>query len=702
MENVNKITSEFEVRYKSDVPEGARRDKTILDDLRESSQKATRRDTPEEVRAANRQVLAENAGVASNRRAEGGREFMNRERIAELRSEIDTFEKSPIATEARKKLESLVSGGVTDPSRRRVIMMSLRESLGEQMREIRNMRARVNDVAIPLMGDERAGLNDQLDESTAKMLVFGDTLNKVSDTAKRAALPQYFTSVASAAISAASTLVQYNKTGELAFDLSTPQGMVNASMQGDITRKKIAFSGIGSVLGIGAAAALAPFTGGMSLMSAFAGLSVGSMAGGALGEYFTTKDEKELKLLTAKIGRSTSNVMGFLPLQSKLRDISVMSGLGDRAISGEMVGSKEFKGLAGSYSAQGFSPEQSAQTMSGIMHASGRMSKETLDAIVNFKAGTRIDATGATAITRLTGKDIKGGEIKAMEAMAGRQGITGGARLQEFISNFPQMFQMAGIQFTDPKNINRAGWALNEMPDVLFDKNVPEWARNPEGRQQIFQGFSSLTNPKSEAERAFMFSALHKEGSSFIDTSLRMREGIFGKGNLSDILKMIPKGQEEAYLMALTEGKGVNTGVVRQMMTDLSGEKRGEFMDRWGNAEAHGADMKQYVNNYYGKGGKNNAPSGDVFNAEVATSKMESAQKTLDVVLKGVKDFEVLLNEFSSNPIAIKEAMDKALKQARETLGLAEVKPSPNTPRTYTPKKNEPASKDVSVSRFIQ
>ena len=112
--------------------------------------------------------------------------------------------------------------------------------------------------------------------------------------------------------------------------------------------------------------------------------------------------------------------------------------------------------------------------------------------------------------------------------------------------------------------------------------------------------------------------------------------------------------------------------------------------------------MKQYVNNYYGKGGKNNAPSGDVFNAEVATSKMESAQKTLDVVLKGVKDFEVLLNEFSSNPTAIKEAMDKALKQARETLGLAEVKPSPNTPRTYTPKKNEPASKDVSVSRFIQ
>ncbi len=80
-----------------------------------------------------------------------------------------------------------------------------------------------------------------------------------------------------------------------------------------------------------------------------------------------------------------------------------------------------------------------------------------------------------------------------------------------------------------------------------------------------------------------------------MSTMLRMREGMFGDGNLSAIMRNIPPQLRQEYILALTEGKNVNVGLTRDMMKSAQTEGGwSDFIGRWNDVEAQARDSGLY------------------------------------------------------------------------------------------------------------
>lgn len=110
-------------------------------------------------------------------------------------------------------------------------------------------------------------------------------------------------------------------------------------------------------------------------------------------------------------------------------------------------------------------------------------------------------------------------------------------------------------------------------------ESYQEFARAERG---TMGGMTALMTPKSQAEQAFMFSALRKSKptASLMDIQLMMRGGINDpttRKAMLDAVGGVPKGLRDYYILAMTEGKGVGAEETRALMKEFDTGGGGAF-----------------------------------------------------------------------------------------------------------------------------
>lgn len=349
---------------------------------------------------------------------------------------------------------------------------------------------------------------------------------KVGDGVKRLhrVLPAYIGTVINTLGQAGTMFANVYAAERTMFDMSSPQAQANAMMSLDILKTREYWRGgartLGSVAG-GIAGGMigsivAPGIG--TSAGAFAGSYLGAQVLGPIGDIMATVktagSEAQQKIFNTFFERSFSNVQRYGGVQRGAYDIAGRIGGAPGSIETDAMG------LAGKYA---MTPEQSMSSMMAFTNATG--SRSGLDRALMYATLRKIP----------------------METMMGYYSSAAG---------------MLGSG-----DVARGGMSLATLPEAMFGRNL-----SLQHRESAIGLGSALVTPKNEAEQAMLYQALRRAhpGDSFAQTQIRMRKGILGEGNLSAMMGMMPGNMMPSYILAMTEGKGVNAGLTEELMDRTS------------------------------------------------------------------------------------------------------------------------------------
>ncbi len=397
--------------------------------------------------------------------------------------------------------------------------------------------------------------SDELAKSTKKFTEEAGLASK--------SIPAYAASVVNMGITIGQGIAQISRAGALAFDYSSPYAMYSAQQQFEIQRSKTLWNTGGSIIGqIGGAA-----VGAMTGINPFAASYIGGMLGGGAGDIISTflniEPERQLKYMGQMYGKSSQAVDMFTGIQGQEYGISRRTAATPAQIAAVLR----------RYGNLGIDQAQAAQIANQYVNATGSMSVAGLDEWINMYVRTGIMPHGLL-------EKISGGSSVNMLANAGLAMGLPRARYADLSQFMQQATSVAGRLFTNPMDIERATSMTMMLPYTLYGEGVGSnrWATSFEGMQQISQGFQALGQSKNTGEQAFLFNALNQSGQSWRETLLRMQEGIYGKGNLRDILQYTRRaygGRGGDALFSMLSEKGVNPDIVRKLVGEFEGNYSG-------------------------------------------------------------------------------------------------------------------------------
>lgn len=443
------------------------------------------------------------------------------------------------------------------------------------------------------------------------------------------------------------------------WDMSSPQAMANAMIAKDIYETRTITKGVAGTIGsIGGGIVGAMAGGGAgSLVGSYLGGQIMAPIGEMVATFLTASKEAQQKLFNTIFGKAQGNTQVFNAVQSLEYNLAARGGSGI--------------GFGGYGSRYGLSPTEARQLGVQYSEASGGGGAEAFEDLIRFGRSNRLDmgmVMGLSRLSRFTGRGMGADELAKVYGSAGRMGING-ALLPEYLGRLGGGFMQASGVMSSPDDIYRAGWSVNMMPEAFYGAgNVSAFGKTAEGASQIQGLYSALGTPGNEAQRAFMFTALHK--GNFSETMLRMREGIFGKGNLSAIMANIPPELRQEYILALTEGKNVNVGLTREMM-DAARTEGGwsDFMGRWGDVEGRAGagvsaeDRQKYLERALAGG----IPLSETGAASITEEQAESGRKVQKDITRLAVEHERWLNYVVSTADAQKQ-MAEILSGTRDAM----------------------------------
>jgi hypothetical protein len=205
-----------------------------------------------------------------------------------------------------------------------------------------------------------------------------------------------------------------------------------------------------------------------------------------------------------------------------------------------------------------------------------------------------------------------------------------------------------------------------------------------------------------------MYTAFRKAhpDEGFMGTMLRMREGMFGEGNLSAIMGNIPPELRQEYILALTEGKNVNVGLTRDMMKSAGTEQGwGAFMGRWNSVEAQaersglaGDARQKFISDHL----SGTAPLGETAAAETAAAMAEAGHNVQKDLVAINLSFEKWLDSIAGSQSAlasIRDILGVTQKEAMEALKGVNPDIAKEYEENETAKKNDPFNAEGILAR---
>ena len=303
------------------------------------------------------------------------------------------------------------------------------------------------------------------------------------------------------------------------------------------------------------------------------------------------------------------------------------------------------------------------QGLSGYLGATGGVGgEEGFGDLVRMAVSSRMnlgEVTGLGGITRLTGMT---GTAGLATGLAGRQGIQQGTQLfTELVAQLPAAFYKATQTYFSADKIAKQGVFLASLPEIMFGAGKVDetFMKTGGGREQVESMFRSMTTPKNRAHEAFMMTALMQgggKGQSMFDLQLRMREGLT-PGNARDVfalLQKVPKNLRGYYALAMTEGSGASSDLIRSMV-----EGNTAIFDRLSSSElGKPGDVT---------GGGGGPTPGEQQEAALQASRIQLGETVAEKYREIVREFEQYVNSIAEGRLA-QDAVTKMIKDVQAGL----------------------------------
>ena len=620
----------------------------------------------------------------------------------------------------KQKVQDALTGGVNDPVQRQMLISHVtgyakqmhREYARRQDEFVREEQERMGLIAGLPSEDERKAAMGELNAWRKERLnglqtdareiarldgIVGGFNDRVTRSGRM--LPAYVGTVLNTVGQAGQMYANLYRAERTMFDLSSPEGMANAMMSLNIYKTQAYSRGIASTIGAVGGGIIGGFAGGpFAPATALAGTYLGSQIATPIGEmvatYLSADREAQQKLFNTFFPKSMANVQAFAPVQSAEYTLAARTGWKTRPEQYEAA----FKGYGEKF---GLGPAEVRQAALAQIEARGRATgtpeeqQAQLETLLKVARANRIDPSQVMAlsgISRFTGRELVTGagtprnpldltEIAKMMAVPERLGMPKGSPMAlEFMKSIPSYFQAAARVFTRGSEIERAALTQAQMPRVLFGERIEDqndrgmdWARTPQGRQQVEEAMAGLARPKNAAEQAFLFTALRAANpkADVMETMLKMQEGITGKGNLEAIYKALPRGKMgEAMMFALTEGKVENVDLRRQMMKAAgSDEGVNEILKQWrdNQQQAEKPNFSEKQQREFGKSLDitDKIPDIERAQAKIAESNAEAGRQVKDFYNKLTVEYNDWLNSVTVSA-SVQREIAKLLEGVRD------------------------------------
>jgi hypothetical protein len=451
------------------------------------------------------------------------------------------------------------------------------------------------------------------------------------------ALPAYAASVINMGVTIGQGIAQISRAGALAFDYSSPMAMHSAQEQFEIQKSKTMWSTGGSVAGQILGAGLGMFTGINPFAASYIGGMIGGGAGDIIGTFLNIEPEKQLKYMSQMYSKTVENVNRSAAIQEQEYGLARRTGATPEQVAEVLK----------KYSGYGIDQTQAAQIANQYVSSTGRMNVGGLDQWLSMYQRTGTLPTGAGAFEKLTGR----GGVNIIAGAGLRMGLTQEngnlARYEDMNQYFQQATSVAGKLFNNSRDIERSTSMTANLPYTLYGENVKgnDWATSLSGMQQIGQGFQALGQSKNGGEQAFLFNALGGKGQNWRETLLRMQEGIYGKGNLQDILSYTKKaygGRGGDALFSMLSDKGVSPAVIRDLVKQFETDSSG-LISRLGGDIGSEKDLMDRL-------GKPMTSPISKIKAWESISETESARGVSESFTKALAEFNVNVAGLASSP----------------------------------------------------
>lgn len=315
------------------------------------------------------------------------------------------------------------------------------------------------------------------------------------------------------------------------------------------------------------------------------------------------------------------------------------------------------KGVEGFGESLGYTKKESAEMAKIWGEITDRFDKNDIQQYTGFARHRGIDPTQAFQL-RLAGRYVKGEgareDLTGFERFAGQMGMSHG-RIGELIQVTSRLSQMAAEQAFDLSGADIRGVQL-------FTRQLWEGSGNEErGKGQWGANFIQRLNAGmtggGDAGKAFLMRAygFGTGEQTLTQTMERMEAGIFGKGNIEDIMEQIlsdiPGNRERQILAFKGKVPELKTKEVRQLFQQWGDtDERKKLVDRLSGKYGEGDESANDVIRDYNKLGQAAVSIADVTKVLFDKARYDTINESLDVLESMLKvDMKQALQGFIEN-----------------------------------------------------
>jgi hypothetical protein len=587
-----------------------------------------------------------------------------------LRANISELKKGTLGTDEKGAFTS-VSQDLLSRIRSRYssgLTRGLSELESEKER-IGKLPAEQQQAALDELSNKQDRLVKTSIASARSIQEFSDSLTEFSEKSKKAqgGLPSYFMAAVGAVLQVAQSAGQLYHLNRTSFNLDSPAGMANALYGREMGQRSILGQGIGSALGggIGLAAswALAPATGGMSLLAGMGAMYAGSQIGGGLGSTWAsianTGTEVEQKKFNSAWTKTQQNVAIANQAQTASANLRRFKNIGEAGFLGldesqiqQAIAQNEFGRIRGGNDIGAFSEAR-------ILAGRDRIPFAEIAPI----AGQY----------KFTKRDIG---IKGFDAIRSRTGMEGAGRESELVKGILSIQQMSSSAFSDPASIAKSMNYLANLPTNLFE-NESEFGKLGEAGLSKINALSGMVTSSSNAQEALLFRAIKQQNpnATFNEVQLQMREGLANPKNMQALLDtgyLRNKSVAQQYLMSTTT---LSSQDIKKFSDEMeSGSFKiasGNDVDIFGRTTNTQRDEALTM-------GRRALTAGEIGAQTVAQSNIGAGMGQVKWVTDFNVEFQLLGNTFATNTKTItmmKTELSEAINELQKFINLAIAKP---------------------------